>query len=308
MVGQTYQRRASLATNQITGQGKCTVEVVVDGVVDVSIRGDSGSLRNLSGQPPQWRRFECTSRMPNNPADFRFTGVDGRGRQQLIQDPRNGGVAVIRLEDTQGGAEAYTFDITWSSGQGGYYDQGPISRNSQPQWGNGGQYGNSDAMRACQDAVRQEAARRFNSSDVNFQRMDWQDNRGPRDQIIGAFTTGRGWQSHDFSCAVNTASGRLQSVRIDPNGYNSNGRNAPVYGDRGAVSNTQAMRACERAVTDRIRRDGYGSVQLGQTAMRGDRVVGSARADRGNRTDPFDFSCAVDFNSGTVQSVDVNRR
>jgi len=40
-------------------QGKCTIEVVVDGVAEVEIRGDSAFLRTTAGQPAQWRRFEC---------------------------------------------------------------------------------------------------------------------------------------------------------------------------------------------------------------------------------------------------------
>jgi hypothetical protein len=97
-------------------RGKCTLEVVVDGVAEVEIRGDTANLRTLSGQPAQWRRFECNGPIPNNPGDFRFSGVDGRGRQTLVRDPRNGGVAVVRIEDPQGGSEGYTFDIEWSGG------------------------------------------------------------------------------------------------------------------------------------------------------------------------------------------------
>ncbi len=117
---------------QITGgppdRGKCTIEVVVDGTADVEVRGDTATLRNENGQPPQWRRFVCTSPLPANPADFRFAGVDGRGRQELVRDPRQGGVAVVRIEDPQGGAEGYTFDLTWGGGQSypsqGYPSQG----------------------------------------------------------------------------------------------------------------------------------------------------------------------------------------
>ena len=86
------------------------------------------SIRNLSGQPAQWRRFECNSPLPSNAANFRFAGVDGRGRQQLIRDPRNGGAAVIRIEDPQGGSEGYTFDITW----GGDFNYSPGGGNRLP--------------------------------------------------------------------------------------------------------------------------------------------------------------------------------
>jgi len=115
---QTFERRATYKFGGDPNRGKCTIEVVVDGAADVEIRGDNALLRNLSGQPPQWRRFECTGPMPANPANFRFAGVDGRGRQTLIRDPRNGGVAVVRIEDKDNGSEGYTFDVFWD-GSGG---------------------------------------------------------------------------------------------------------------------------------------------------------------------------------------------
>src|SRR5215471_15954304 len=122
MNAQTMQRRASI-TNRASGdREKCTIEVVVDGAAEVEIRGDNATLRNLSGQQPQWRRFECSAPMPANPANFRFAGVDGRGRQQLVRDPRGGGPAVIRIEDPDSGDEGYTFDVTWGGG-GGYSER-----------------------------------------------------------------------------------------------------------------------------------------------------------------------------------------
>ncbi|HWZ33147.1 MAG TPA: hypothetical protein VNX18_17515 [Bryobacteraceae bacterium] len=112
---QAQPRRA-----EITGgggdRGKCTIEVVVDGAAEVEVRGDTAVLRNLQGQTPQWRRFVCNSPMPPNPAEFRFAGVDGRGRQELVRPPQNGGPAVVRIEDPDNGSEGYTFDLFWRIG------------------------------------------------------------------------------------------------------------------------------------------------------------------------------------------------
>src|ERR1022692_4138754 len=123
---QSYQRQATIVGGGGQDRGKCTIEVVVDDVAQVEIRGTTATLRNISGQPAQWRRFECTAALPANPTNFSFAGVDGRGRQELVKDPRNGGVAVIQIEDKDAGSEGYTFALTWGSGGNGQYN------NTQP--------------------------------------------------------------------------------------------------------------------------------------------------------------------------------
>src|SRR5215831_3651144 len=113
MCAQGLSRQAVITGGGSPDRGKCTVEVVVDGAAQVEIRGNTATLRDMNGRQPQWRRFECTTVMPPNAANFRLQGIDGRGRQNLVRDPRNGGVAVVQIEDQQGGAEGYTSDITW---------------------------------------------------------------------------------------------------------------------------------------------------------------------------------------------------
>lgn len=113
---QTFERRADITGGGDRDRGKCTIEVVVDGSAEVEIQGDHAVLRNLAGQPPQWRRFLCNVRMPMNPEGFRFAGVDGRGRQTLIRAPQGGGPAVVRIDDPQSGSEGYTFDVMWQEG------------------------------------------------------------------------------------------------------------------------------------------------------------------------------------------------
>ncbi len=130
---------------QITGgggdRGKCTIEVVVDGSAEVEVRGDSAMLRNLNGRPPQWRRFVCNSPMPPNPAEFRFAGVDGRGRQTLVREPYNGSPAVIRIDDPDNGSEGYTFDLFWRN-VGGFTSAPPppIVGSGPPPRGEGDYY------------------------------------------------------------------------------------------------------------------------------------------------------------------------
>jgi hypothetical protein len=318
---QQYQRRATMVGGGSQNGGKCTVEVVVDGAADVEIRGDQASLRNLSGQPAQWRRFECTGPVPANAADFRFSGVDGRGRQQLIQDPRNGGAAVVRIEDPDGGSEAYTFDLTWGGGynrgsQGypnagpGYPNPGPDRRYDRDRYGNAGARFTSDqAVRICQDEVRQRAMRQFGGHSIEFLETRMDDNPGRHDWVIGRVDVLHGPRQPEerlsFSCSVDFETGRVRSVDLQPGGgrYPHADEGYRGYGSQTAFSN------CERAVRERLERDGNGWVRFMDTRVddnpgRNDWVIGNVQTRRGT----MGFSCSVDLRDGDVRSVDIRRR
>jgi hypothetical protein len=205
-------------------RGKCTIEVVVDDVAQVEIMGGTATLRTLSGQPSQWRRFECTSPMPPNPAGFRFAGVDGRGRQTLIREPRNG-PAVVQIEDKQGGSEGYTFDLFWDP-------RGAISRGPEPGYPpppppgdyrdrdrdrNDRRFSIDDAVRVCQNAVTDEASRRFRTDDIHFRRTAADDRPGRQDWVTGTLDVryGRREERYGFSCSMDFDRGRLRSVQLD---------------------------------------------------------------------------------------------
>jgi hypothetical protein len=213
-LGYGQPREATIVGGGSPDRGKCTIEVVVDGTADVEIRGAQAWLRNLSGRPAQWRRFECTAPMPSNPAEFRFAGVDGRGRQQLMRDPRQGGGAVVRIEDKEGGAEGYTFDLFWGGGNANPPYGGP-----RPGWGGGGRRMSAqEAVRACQDAVRDEAGQRYRGR-VDFLDTRIDDNPGRHDWVVGriAVRYPRGGQDEmRFSCSVDFDSGRVRSANIEP--------------------------------------------------------------------------------------------
>jgi hypothetical protein len=121
---QVATRRASII-GRGGDEGKCTVEVRVDGAAEVEVNGDMGRIRNLNGTGAQWVRFECNQPLPRNPVDFRFKGIDGRGSQRLVRDPQSTrGAAVVLIEDPKGGSEGYTFDLIWRGG----YDGGNYGR------------------------------------------------------------------------------------------------------------------------------------------------------------------------------------
>ena len=141
------------------GDGKCTFEVDVDGVAEVEIRGDMGRVRTISGAPATWVRLDCNQVMPTRPYDFRFKGIDGRGRQDLVRDPEsNRGVAVVRLEDSKGGRERYTGDLIWRGGSEGFGGREPLRDRDDRDFRGNGRISVREAMDICQD----EAARRHN--------------------------------------------------------------------------------------------------------------------------------------------------
>ncbi len=124
---QNTPMRAKIVGGGNPNAGQCTITVVVDGKVQVDVLGADGMLRNLGGGAPQWRRFECTSALPANPPNFQFDAVEGRGRQDLTSQPRDRVPAVVRIDDSEGGASEYTFRLAWSNGQ----DRGPSARNDR---------------------------------------------------------------------------------------------------------------------------------------------------------------------------------
>jgi hypothetical protein len=127
---QPIPQRAAIVGGGNPNAGQCTATVVVDGQAEIEIRGANATMRDLGGAPPQWRRFECTAAMPPNPANFQFAGLNGRGHQNLVAEPRNGGPAVVRIEDSEGGASEYTFRLTWNNYPGGQ-DRGPAARDDR---------------------------------------------------------------------------------------------------------------------------------------------------------------------------------
>jgi hypothetical protein len=251
--GQSPQRQATIRGGGNQQEGKCTIEVVVDGAAEVQVQGATATLRTTQGQPAQWRRFECSSAMPSNPVNFHFAGVDGRGRQQLIRDPRNGGVAVVQIEDRDNGSEGYTFDLTWSAANQGVFQQPGNQRPSGDQrqyndkrdsgyqrqggyrdyaddryrqnyrdseyyrrYGHG--FAQEDAIQGCRDEVLRQSSRRFGGSEVHLRRTEIDDQPGRNDWVLGSLDVHRGprGEQYNFACSVDFESGRVRSAQIDP--------------------------------------------------------------------------------------------
>jgi hypothetical protein len=209
------------------GNGRCTIEVTVDGAAEVEVSADMGLLTTTSGQPAAWRRFQCNTPLPPKPADFRVVRDGNRGNIRLLQDPRStGGRAVIRINDPKGGRGAFTFDLQWRGPGGGGWAPGPAVPPSVPppgphpgpppgHWPAPGGFPPARAIRSCQHSV----TARLNHDGyqyVSFESTIPVDNPGPNDWITGSAigTRGFGNTRFSFSCSVDFSSGHVRSVHV----------------------------------------------------------------------------------------------
>jgi hypothetical protein len=297
---QVLERRAAVRGGD-PNRGKCTIEVVVDVAADVEVRGDTARLRTLGGQPAQWRRFECSAPLPVNPVNFRFAGVDGRGRQDLVRDPRNGGTAVVHIEDPKGGAEGYTFDLIWEGGAGyppqagpgnpppqlerdrgydrgrgndgpGYDGRGYDGRSYEGRGYDGRGYDGRGrefsrritterAVQICQDAVRQQASERFRTPNVVFRETRLDDNPGRNDWVIGMLEVRRYNRDEHLRFSCSVDFDSGRVRTAQIDEVEGGGR-GPGYRD-GTAGAGRAMESCQRAVEQRIRQEGFDRVQFG---------------------------------------------
>jgi hypothetical protein len=213
-VAQEFDRRAELVGGD-PDHGRCMVVVVVDGVARIEIRRAEARLIDERGAPATWRHFECSSPLPGDPREFGFRPVSGRGRQELLQPARDGAPAVIRVEDSQGGAGEYRFELVWRGGGGGPpIDRGfdrDRDRDRRP-------FVTEDAIRVCQDAVRQQAMDRFHTDRMEIRRIGM-DEGDRREWVVGVLEVRRDRDRVEpfrFSCAVDFGGRRVRSVDINP--------------------------------------------------------------------------------------------
>jgi hypothetical protein len=206
----------------------------------------------------------------------------------------------VRIQDSGGGAEGYTFDLVWRASG---FASSPAG---QPLGGRDRGGLSDESARACQDAVRERANQQYGLRHIDFGNLNIDDNPGRNDRIMGSFDVRRGNDSdmYRFSCSVDLANGRVRGVEISPV------RDAAAA-DRNR-DRDHAGSACRRAAERRIQQDGYQNVQFGSLnadMRRNDWFTGTARAQRGNgRGYDFDIGCAVNPDNGDVRSLQVNRR
>jgi len=87
----------------------------------------------------------------------------------------------------------------------------------------------------------------------------------------------------------------------------------PGRGPWQGFPSAKAVQACQDAVTDRLNQYGFPTISFARTVPDSNpgpngRVTGTATGRRRSVSTLFSFSCSVDFASGRVRSVDVQRQ
>ncbi|MBM3812806.1 MAG: hypothetical protein FJW20_14360 [Acidimicrobiia bacterium] len=111
----TLQSQPAPATP--AGPGSVEIELRVDGIVELWVAWDTVSAHTISGQDAG--QVKATFSRPLPPVTLRSATIkklDGRGDVKIHQmpSPANEHTAIIRIEDPNGGADNYRFQLTWS--------------------------------------------------------------------------------------------------------------------------------------------------------------------------------------------------
>jgi hypothetical protein len=115
LIGSSIFARSSGVQRPGNGIASFRWEGEVDGTCFIRIRGRQVQSRSESGLPVQNQQFDFTDPLPNAPVQVALAEVQGRGRVNLVQQPRpeNNYTAVVRIDDSKGGQSLYSFVLRW---------------------------------------------------------------------------------------------------------------------------------------------------------------------------------------------------
>jgi hypothetical protein len=111
-----FQVRQMTRDDVPRGKGQCDIRLQVDDQVEVTVRGDTVSVRTISGREARDDGSECNAPLPRGPiAGFNFEVKDSRNEIRLTAPPdrRNDFAAVVYIRDSDGGYGRYDFRLSW---------------------------------------------------------------------------------------------------------------------------------------------------------------------------------------------------
>lgn len=264
----SFVARRMTRTDVPLGKGQCDIRLRVDGEVEVSVQHDRVHVRTITGRDAVDAGSECNEPMPARLLES-FSFTVMDGRGEM---------KLLSPPDRQSGFRSVVRIRDGQGGVGRYHfrlswqlDGGGLGRP-----GMGGPGGGP----------------------------------GPRGRDGGRFgDQGRG-NDNPYPGAV------PPPVSGEEGSYSSG--DTPGYdpGERGRlrISVAEAVRVCTIAVRERISRDyRYADAEIQNARLdnrpgRNDSIIGDATGRRGSIVEEFLFTCLVNFDNGSVRSVDVRRR
>jgi hypothetical protein len=216
MADTRFHPRMERAAGYSPGRGECVIRLVVDGEVQVNVRGDDVYVRTISGREARDNGSVCTAPMPRNGGAISFEKREGRGEVQLLSQPSDRDDAVVvRINDPKAGDAPYSFRIAWQE-NGGYRPGGGWTG------GIGSGYRpvpaevEDHAIDACQDAASAKIADQYRYRNLRFRDTRLGDRSGDDGVVSGEATGTRGLSSaaFRFSCRVDLDDGDVRSVDV----------------------------------------------------------------------------------------------
>ncbi|HSR53711.1 MAG TPA: hypothetical protein VLV83_23030 [Acidobacteriota bacterium] len=95
--------------------GKLVWSGLIDQRDSITLQGSDVSINHLRGRQPQDTSISLTSALPRQAVRLVLNKLEGRGTVRLLEEPSrwNDYQAVILIEDPDGGADRYEFELTW---------------------------------------------------------------------------------------------------------------------------------------------------------------------------------------------------
>jgi hypothetical protein len=195
-------------------EGSCKLRVRIDQEAELIMRGDTVSIRAVSGGAGRDEGSECTAPLPSRGIlEFDFRKTDGRGSVELVERPdrRSNSRVVFRIRDPKGGDDKYTLEFQWATRSGiGTGSGRPLDRP-----GAGGTFPVDEAISLCQDVVRGRIAEQHGYTNISFLRTHAV--VGRHEWFAGEATARRNNSpaTFGFECNVSLDAGRVIEARVN---------------------------------------------------------------------------------------------
>lgn len=222
-----FQVRKMTRSDVPFGKGQCDIRLQVDGEAEISVRGDTVSIRTISGRDARDDGSECNEPLPTRALlGFYYEARGARGDMRLVGEPspQTSYRAVVRIRDSQGGEGGYQFRLAWDAAATSAARPDAFGGNRRvppsDDWRGGransrqaGVDGTVQATAACLDGVRARLENERRVSDLAFRNVRAAGSLGD-ETVTGDVLARRGNQTYSFACRVNFDSGRVLSVDL----------------------------------------------------------------------------------------------